>query len=451
MGKFLSSRIGIVCALVGSTLLFDQATAVALDDDKSNGALAQGLAAANAQQFPLALEYFSSAYKAEPEKQEIWFDLGLVSSKIPGHELRAIAFLKAYLLAVPNSTKREPIKDLVTQLSLRVKSVELAILDELRAKLMTAADLKGIGGECGPWGTQADREARAGFADRALKTSQHTGKVRCNLQNGNFVLALADGGNLVEVRKLQASWVPQDYDWYINTVDLRSGAETMDRLLAAYARQDDLEDAENVFAKVQSHSGLGEGTLLLACKLSRAGNRELAKKRLLELRDASLARANANHNPQSAIDYTLNQVARALTLNGDKQAADETMTRVQDESTRAQFAAFVAHPGPYSPNYRTAHLFYMTLGNGANYININRPEEECWFPEARVKNLLSIGVEGIHVYENNQEICSDIELTRCLALIKKLKGRNSLGWGSYEYLGFLSDAITDAYNFLRER
>jgi hypothetical protein len=444
------SRTNVACVLLGFSLLFTQA-AVALDDDKPDDALAQGLAAAKAQQFPLALEYFTAAYKADPAKQEIWFNLGLASSKILGHELRAMAFLKAYLLAVPDSPKHQAIRDLVTQLSLHIKSVELAILDELSAKLLTGADLHGFGGVCGPLSTLANREARAGFVDRALKTSHDNGKSRCNLRSLDFVVALADGGSLAQAKQTLASRASQDYDWYVNKSELGEGAEYMDRLMAAYARQDDLVDAEDVLAKLKSHSALGNGALLMACKQAHAGNKELARKTLIELRDAWLARAKANNSAQYNIDYTLVQVARALILNGDTPAAEDAMSHVQDTSRRAEYSRFVAHPGPYSTNYNSAHLFWLTLGNGAAYINIRRPEEECWFPEDRVKNLLSIGIEGVHVYEHGDETCSDTELTRCLALIKKLKGRDSLGWGSYEYLGFLGDAIADAYNFLRER
>jgi len=49
----------------------------------ANDVFSQGLAAANTQQYELALEYFTAAQKAHPNNSEIWFNLWFAPSKIP--------------------------------------------------------------------------------------------------------------------------------------------------------------------------------------------------------------------------------------------------------------------------------------------------------------------------------------------------------------------------------
>jgi|GEM_PF-2458059 len=73
-------------------------------------ALAKGIAAAKDRNYLLAVSsfeaaraipYYSSEYGRNPRAPEIYFNLGLAESKLPGHELRAIAWFGAYLTADP--------------------------------------------------------------------------------------------------------------------------------------------------------------------------------------------------------------------------------------------------------------------------------------------------------------------------------------------------------------
>src|SRR5215471_18436290 len=67
----------------------------------SQTAMERGIAAARQQDYKLAYRYFLEAQKADPDAPQIWFNLGLAASKLPGYELRALAWFQAYLLAVP--------------------------------------------------------------------------------------------------------------------------------------------------------------------------------------------------------------------------------------------------------------------------------------------------------------------------------------------------------------
>ena len=70
----------------------------------------RGLAAVQQQHYKSAYRYFLDAQKISPDASQVWFNLGLAASKIPGHEFRAIAWLKAYLLANPNVKNAEAIR-----------------------------------------------------------------------------------------------------------------------------------------------------------------------------------------------------------------------------------------------------------------------------------------------------------------------------------------------------
>lgn len=76
----------------------------------------QGLAAARQQDWNAALEHFSDAYKINPRAPLVWFNLGLAASKVPGYELPALAYLKAYYLMTPGAENAASISDLVTKL-----------------------------------------------------------------------------------------------------------------------------------------------------------------------------------------------------------------------------------------------------------------------------------------------------------------------------------------------
>ena len=66
---------------------------------EAQDALKKGIIAAQQQDYMLAIRYFQDARKLAPDDPEIYKDLGLAESKIPGRELRAIAWFGAYLTA----------------------------------------------------------------------------------------------------------------------------------------------------------------------------------------------------------------------------------------------------------------------------------------------------------------------------------------------------------------
>ena len=61
----------------------------------------KGVLAAQQQAWDVALQSFQDARKIAPSSPELYYNLGLTESKIPGRELRAIAWLAAYLAGDP--------------------------------------------------------------------------------------------------------------------------------------------------------------------------------------------------------------------------------------------------------------------------------------------------------------------------------------------------------------
>lgn len=73
-------------------------------------AFSKGVLAAQQQEWDIALQSFQDARKIAPTAPEIYYNLGLTESKIPGRELRAIAWLAAYLAADPAAPNAAAVK-----------------------------------------------------------------------------------------------------------------------------------------------------------------------------------------------------------------------------------------------------------------------------------------------------------------------------------------------------
>lgn len=95
----------------------------------------RGMRAASQRDWTLALREFKEAQKLEPEAPEIWFNLGLASSRIPGYEIRAIALFKAYLLANPGVENAAAIRKEVAALEAGFEGKATEIADQLESLL----------------------------------------------------------------------------------------------------------------------------------------------------------------------------------------------------------------------------------------------------------------------------------------------------------------------------
>jgi tetratricopeptide (TPR) repeat protein len=88
-----------------------QTTTPASRPAKVQEALNRGVIAAQEGNFLLAIRDFQDARTIAPDDPLIFLNLGLAESKIPGRELRAIAWFGAYLAANPNASKAAAVKE----------------------------------------------------------------------------------------------------------------------------------------------------------------------------------------------------------------------------------------------------------------------------------------------------------------------------------------------------
>jgi tetratricopeptide (TPR) repeat protein len=95
-------------------------------------ALNRGVTAAKAQDYLLAIRYFEEARKLAANAPEVFYNLGLAESKIPGRELRAMAWFGAYLAANPKAPNAAAIRNEIEALDVRVVSTISRLIRQLQ-------------------------------------------------------------------------------------------------------------------------------------------------------------------------------------------------------------------------------------------------------------------------------------------------------------------------------
>jgi len=85
-------------------------------------AINKGIIAAKVPDYLLAIRYFEEARKLAPQAPVIFLDMGLAESRIPGRELRAIAWFGAYLAAYPDAPNAAAVKEQIAVLDVTNRS-----------------------------------------------------------------------------------------------------------------------------------------------------------------------------------------------------------------------------------------------------------------------------------------------------------------------------------------
>ncbi len=82
-------------------------------------AVKNGILAAKQQEWQIAIEKFQHARQLAPKAPEIYGYLGLVESKVPGRELRAVAWFGAYLAAIRHPDNEAAVKEEIATLQIK--------------------------------------------------------------------------------------------------------------------------------------------------------------------------------------------------------------------------------------------------------------------------------------------------------------------------------------------
>jgi tetratricopeptide (TPR) repeat protein len=222
-----------------------------------------------------AIEHFQEALRHAPNAPELYFYLGVEESKIPGRELRAIAWLGAYLSLRGDGPDAEKVKNNIRKLQVAHRITLLAVLKDLEktARLAETNDR-------GP-----------SFRDLARKLAEI----------GDFTSALQIAANLADLPESQA----EAYGWIAGVqlakADIAAALKTASLSVDGDAKDETYQRI--VSAQIASdHAGALE----------------------------TIARM---HHPMSK-DVARLYVARFQIRNGDLSAALKTAESIQDEEMR---------------------------------------------------------------------------------------------------------------------
>jgi tetratricopeptide (TPR) repeat protein len=108
-------------------------------------ALNKGIIAAKVPDYLLAIRYFAEARKLAPTAPVIFMNLGIAESKMPGRELRAIAWFGAYLAATPDAPNAAAVKEQIAVLEVRNQSNVSRFLKTVQAAADLIKDDHGLG------------------------------------------------------------------------------------------------------------------------------------------------------------------------------------------------------------------------------------------------------------------------------------------------------------------
>ncbi len=138
--------ISLLLVLLGAFPCLSQTGVSAPLPPAAQEALNKGIIAAKMPDYLLAIRFFEEARKLAPEAPVIYLNMGLAESRIPGRELRAIAWFAAYLAAYPDAPNAEAVKGQIAVLEVKnqsnvsnfIKSVQAAAIQMSGYKKISA-------------------------------------------------------------------------------------------------------------------------------------------------------------------------------------------------------------------------------------------------------------------------------------------------------------------------
>jgi len=186
----------------------------------------KGLLAVKVQNYLLAIQNFQEARQIAPESPELFYDLGLAESNLPGRELRAICWFSAYLAASPVAPNATEVKEKIAALDEKSHNNLthlIASAQEAASKLSTPdyglSDVTGLWAATGDFtsalnaadlikdpiikskaqSTVATAQVKAGDIAGALKTSEMIQySLAKSAAQGDIAKAQAQVGNIAD-------------------------------------------------------------------------------------------------------------------------------------------------------------------------------------------------------------------------------------------------------------
>jgi tetratricopeptide (TPR) repeat protein len=180
-------------------------------------ALDKGIIAAKVPDYSLAIRFFEEARKLAPTAPVVFMNLGIAESKMPGRELRAIAWFGAYLAALPDAANVTAVKEQIAVLDVRNQSNVSRLIktvQDLASKVpgrkdANLRDVARLWAEAGDIKTALEAANLASTAD--WKSTTQTGIAEAQIRAGDIAgaqetLALAQKStDLIESRSDKSS------------------------------------------------------------------------------------------------------------------------------------------------------------------------------------------------------------------------------------------------------
>ena len=352
-------------------------------------ALNQGLAAAEAHQYDIALQDFKNAFNADQADPEIWFNLGLASSKLPGRELDAITYFEAYLRKVSDAPNRPAILDTINQLEAVVQGKLVVIIGEMDKMLPQLINKQDYGYSCTEQSYVrkiAIYYAEVGLWQKAKDLYQSSinydtqPNVSCNgpidsygTDQGQFAEALADSGDVEGAARHM-----RDYVSYLATQNgdqTFTEAEAGFALMRSYGDWGALPEAKTEFAALEKaltlpsktdYPGMGLTSLghwtNAVCLAWHAGDAATARDMLRW--EARLNGSDATSGPRIGFRdqvYILVQIAELQQMIGDHAEALATINMLplpaQQDTVTAWKQWAAKHDKPLPPATRDVSTY----------------------------------------------------------------------------------------------
>jgi tetratricopeptide (TPR) repeat protein len=389
-------RISAAATALGLFVL-GSAHAVATLPPDAQKALDAGVEAARQPDYVEAIRCFQEARQIAPQAPEVFFNLGLAEAHLTGHELRAICWFEAYLLAAPGASNAAAVRDQIGVMETKshvtldkvIQAVQdaagqMADKDDYNWCMAQAAALWAQAGKA-PTGRQAvalipDARAKCSALVEMVKGQLTSGDIDGALQTATTIpdpsyksgamsdvaFAQAASGDIAGAQKtvaagLQTADLITDASWKSfaqNDLILALGksGDFADALKSINFIQDDKQrnDLLGSLAQDEARAGVSEQALkiahaiqdpylqgqseaAIADDLAYAGNKAASQAALA----AALKTVDSIPDPKAKVEV-LADIADAQVGDGDVGGALTTSNLIQDDDSRAQVLTSIA-------------------------------------------------------------------------------------------------------------
>ena len=305
---------------------------------EAQAAMKKGVIAAQQQDYPLALRFFQDARKLAPDAPEVFYNLGLAESKIPGRELRAIAWFGAYLAANPTAPNATAVKEQMEVLDVKNQSNTSRFLKTVQAAANLIQDVFHRG-----WAQKdiASEQAQSGNIAEAQKTAN---LIQNSLPKSKALIEIAEAkiraGDLAGAKKTfatarkTADLIDTEPSHGIQT-SASLKADMQENITVAQAKSGDISGAQETAALILGKYMEGRKSraeTAIAIAQIRVGDIAGAKKTLAAaLKTAELIQTEFKSEVQSAI-------AEVQAKAGDILGAQKTLVKAQQTAVLIQEA-----------------------------------------------------------------------------------------------------------------